>query len=109
MKMNPNHAGGRWLEMLKHFAGLRLFYCMDIIRRFPGFARITGLMLLLTPGGLTAQTAVDEDAPWPRVRSTNGYDVTIYLPQVESWTSNSFVAQSVVEVKPPNSKKELLG
>jgi hypothetical protein len=66
-------------------------------------------MLLLTSGALVAQTALDEYAPWPRVRSTNGYTVTIYLPQVESWTSNSFVAQSVVEVKPPNKKNELLG
>ena len=56
-----------------------------------------------------AQTALDEQAPWPRVRSTNGYTVTIYLPQVESWNSNSFVARSVVEIQPPNLGKELLG
>jgi len=72
-------------------------------------ARIAGLFLLLTSGSLVAQTALDEYTSWPRVRSTNGYTVTIYLPQVESWTSNSFVAQSVVEVKPPNTKNELLG
>lgn len=71
--------------------------------------RFAGLTLLLMSGSLAAQTALDENAPWPRVRSTNGYTVTIYLPQVESWTSNSFVAQSVVELEPSNLKKEILG
>jgi hypothetical protein len=71
--------------------------------------RFAGLAFLVTSCSLMAQTALDEQAPWPRVRSTNGYTVTIYLPQVESWSSNSLVAHSVVEVKPPNARKELLG
>lgn len=79
------------------------------MRRAFSQVRITGLMLLLMSVSLVAQTPLDEDAPWPRVRSTNGYTIMIYLPQVESWNSNSFVAYSVVEVKPPNSGKELLG
>src|SRR5678816_2169056 len=56
-----------------------------------------------------AITAIDEDAPWPRTRSTNGHTVTLHLPQVERWTSNSFQARAVVEVKPAKAKKELLG
>jgi hypothetical protein len=80
-----------------------------IISKFPTVIRMAGLFLALAPGFLAAQTALDEDSPWPRVRSTNGNTVTIYLPQVESWTSNSFVARSVVEVKPAKAKKELLG
>jgi hypothetical protein len=76
---------------------------------FPVFARVAGVLLALAPGVIAAQTPVDEDTPWPRVRSTNGNTVTLYLPQVESWTSNSFVACSVVEVKPAKAKKELLG
>jgi hypothetical protein len=71
--------------------------------------RFLSLLLLLTPGLLAAQTAVDEDSPWPRVRSTNGNSVTFYLPQVEHWTTNWFVARSVVEVQPAGAKKELLG
>jgi hypothetical protein len=70
---------------------------------------VVSLMLLLTPGVLAAQTAVDEDAPWPRVRSTNGNTVTFHLPQVERWSTNWFVARAVVEVKPARAKKELLG
>jgi len=35
--------------------------------------------------------------------------VTLHLPQVEHWTSNSFVARAAVEVKPADAKKEILG
>src|SRR5205085_12606578 len=56
-----------------------------------------------------APTPIDEDAPWPRVRSTNGHTVTLHLPQVERWTSNSFTARAAVEVKPAKSKTDLLG
>jgi hypothetical protein len=56
-----------------------------------------------------ASIAIDEEAPWPRVRTTNGNTVTLHLPQVERWTSNSFVARAVIEVKPAREKKELLG
>ncbi len=63
----------------------------------------------ITPRFLEAQTAVDEDSPWPRTFSTNGHKVTLHLPQVERWTSNSFVARAAIEVKPANTKKELFG
>ncbi len=71
--------------------------------------QLIGLLLLFAPSLLIAQQAVDEDAPWPRVRSTNGATVTLYQPQVESWTSNSFNAYAAVEVKPANVKQSLLG
>jgi hypothetical protein len=58
---------------------------------------------------VAAQVAVDEEAPWPRTRSTNGHTVTLHLPQVESWSSNSFKARAAVEVKPAKAKQELLG
>jgi hypothetical protein len=77
--------------------------------QFRAMIPLAFFLLVLAPGFLTAQTALDEDSPWPRVRSTNGNAVTIYLPQVDSWTSNSFLAHSVVEVKPAKAKKELLG
>src|SRR5262245_38451572 len=57
----------------------------------------------------SALTPIDEDSPWPRVRSTNGNTVTMQLPQVERWTSNSFTARAVVGVKPADAKKESLG
>ena len=76
---------------------------------FARAVKVISLMLLLAPGFLAAQTAIDEDAPWPRVRSTNGNTVTLYLPQVERWTTNWFVARAVVEVKPAQAKKESLG
>ena len=67
------------------------------------------LMLALQAGFAAAQTPVDEEAPWPRVRSANGNTVTLNLPQVETWTSNSFRARAVVGVKPTGAKKESLG
>ena len=66
-------------------------------------------MLALGTGFVTAQTPVDEEAPWPHVRSTNGHTVTLHLPQVERWTSNWFSARAAVEVKPAKAKEELLG
>src|SRR5262245_9057910 len=70
----------------------------------------TGTILLgLSSNCLAAPAAIDEESPWPRVRSTNGNTVTLHLPQVERWTSNSFVARAAVEVKPAQSKKEQLG
>jgi hypothetical protein len=68
-----------------------------------------GALFVLVPGFAAAQTAIDEDAPWPRVRSTNGNTVTLHLPQVERWTSNWFAARAVVEVKPSKAKKDSLG
>jgi hypothetical protein len=68
-----------------------------------------GLFFVLAIQCLSAQTAIDEDSPWPRIRSTNGNRVTLHLPQVEHWTSNSFVARAVVEVKQANTKKDLPG
>jgi hypothetical protein len=70
---------------------------------------MTGILFVLAPHFLAAQTAIDEDSPWPRVRSTNGNTVTLHLPQVERWTSNSFVARAVVEVKSASAKQESLG
>src|SRR5262245_20198753 len=69
-----------------------------------------GLLALIgRPGLVIAQTPLDEESPWPRVRSTNGHTVTLHLPQVEAWTSNSFTARAAVEVKPAGTKKEWLG
>jgi hypothetical protein len=75
----------------------------------PNIAVAAGLSFLLAAQVAVAQTALDEDSPWPRVRSTNGNTVTLYLPQVERWTGNWFVARAVVEVKPAAAKKESLG
>lgn len=65
--------------------------------------------IALVAGSVLAQTPVDEDAPWPRARSTNGNKVTLHLPQVETWTSNSFRARAAVEVRPAGAKTDLVG
>ncbi|HXI52865.1 MAG TPA: hypothetical protein VNH84_15225, partial [Candidatus Saccharimonadales bacterium] len=52
---------------------------------------------------------MDEESPWPRVRTTNGHTVTLHQPQVESWTSNSFHARAAVGLKMAGSKTEWLG
>ncbi|MEO8427014.1 MAG: hypothetical protein ABI651_07880 [Verrucomicrobiota bacterium] len=67
------------------------------------------IALAMTGGVGGAQTPLDEETPWPRVRSTNGNTVTLHLPQVERWTSNSFSARAAVEVKPAKAKEDLLG
>ncbi len=65
--------------------------------------------LALTTAWVQAQAPLDEESPWPRVRSTNGNLVTLHLPQVERWTSNSFQARAAVEVRPAKAKTGLLG
>ena len=71
---------------------------------------IVGIFILgHSASPILAQTPLDEEAPWPRVRSTNGHTVTLHLPQVERWTSNSFRARAAVEVKPAKAKQEWLG
>lgn len=63
----------------------------------------------LQAGALSAATPVDEAAPWPRILALNGTRVTLHLPQVETWTSNSFTARAAVAVKPAEVSKETLG
>src|SRR5436190_7987699 len=70
---------------------------------------LVGLFVLTHATCSNAVMRIDEDAPWPRVRSIKGNSVTIHLPQVESWTSNSFKARAAVEVKLTNQKSESLG
>ena len=65
--------------------------------------------VVLAASASAAPVALDEESPWPRVRSTNGNTVTLHLPQVENWTSNSFKARAAVEVKLAKAKKDLLG
>jgi hypothetical protein len=66
-------------------------------------------LTLCLPASLEAAIAIDEGAPWPRVRSTNGNTVTLHLPQVERWTSDWFSARAAVEVKPAKENAEFFG
>lgn len=59
--------------------------------------------------GFGASIALDEETPWPRTRSANGNTVILHLPQVERWTSNSFVARTPVQVKLDKTRVELFG
>src|SRR4051794_34926977 len=67
------------------------------------------LTLLGLATSACAAAALDEESPWPRVKSANGNKVTLHLPQVERWTSNWFTARAVVEIKPADAKKDSLG
>ncbi len=67
------------------------------------------LMLPLAGGMVSAQMVVDEESPWPRERSTNGNTATIYQPQVETWTKNSFTGRAAVELKLAGEKSEWAG
>ena len=70
---------------------------------------LASVLLVVVADLFAAPIPIDEDAPWPRVRTTNGHTVTLHLPQVERWTSNSFTARAAVEVKMARTKTELLG
>lgn len=67
------------------------------------------IALALMAEFVVAQTPLDEDTPWPRVRSVSNQTVTLHLPEVERWTSNSFTARAVVEVKSARAKEGVLG
>jgi hypothetical protein len=67
------------------------------------------LVFLLSAATVSAQTALDESSPWPRVRSTNGCTATIFQPQVENWTHNSFTGRAAVELKMPGEKSASMG
>jgi len=73
------------------------------------FLSRTILAIALAAGQAAAQTPIDEESPWPRVRRTNGHVVTLHQPQVESWSSNSFNARAAVGLKMAGSKSEWLG
>jgi hypothetical protein len=78
-------------------------------RRFVWGVPLFSLIFPMAVGMASAQIAMDESSPWPRVRSTNGNVVTIYQPQVESWTSNSFKARAVIDFKAAGAKSESFG
>ena len=82
---------------------------LNPIHQLPGLLLgVVGCLFLAHAlGAVAAQTPVDEEAPWPRVRSTNGNTVTLHLPQVERWTSNWFSARAAVEVKPAKAKERI--
>jgi hypothetical protein len=65
--------------------------------------------LVGAPSSIAAPTPLAEDAPWPRVRATNGHTVTLHLPQVERWTSNWFRARAAVTVHLAQAKDEVVG
>jgi len=65
--------------------------------------------LSLATGMVCAQTALDEASPWPRIRTTNGSTATIYQPQVETWTRNSFAGRAAVELKLAGEKSNWFG
>jgi len=89
-----------------HFRALRLRFHRDM----HSFHLVFHALSVLAAACLcAAPTVMDEESPWPRVRSTNGNTVTLHLPQVEHWTSNSFTARAAVEVKLANTKTESLG
>lgn len=76
---------------------------------FRRLATIGLLLAAITPSMVSAQIAMDESSPWPRVRGTNGNTATIYQPQVETWTSNSFTGRAAVQLKLAGEKSEWFG
>jgi hypothetical protein len=79
---------------------------ISALRRFVASGAVA---LALAAGFVAGEVPVDEETPWPRVRTTNGHTITLHQPQVESWTSNSFVARAAVGLRMAGSKSEWLG
>src|SRR5215472_19295222 len=52
-------------------------------------------------GQRAGTTSPDPNEPWPRVITYQGATISVYQPQVESWTGNKLVARSTVKVKLP--------
>jgi hypothetical protein len=79
---------------------------LNPIHQLPGLLPgVVGCLLLAHAlGAVAAQTPVDEETPWPRVRSTNGNTVTLHLPQVERWTSNWFSARAASKSSQPKQR-----
>ncbi len=64
-----------------------------------------------TPGATAAPATANAappppsaNDPWPRVVTSQGATISVYQPQVESWTGNKLVARSAVKVKLPGKE-----
>jgi hypothetical protein len=51
----------------------------------------------------SAQRAEPGGDPWPRVTTVQGATISIYQPQLESWTGNLLDAYAAVKIKTPSS------
>ena len=91
----------RWMTNRGDACAWPAFFCLVVAGCSIALARAAGFV--------AAQTPVDEGAPWPRVRTTNGHTIALHQPQVESWTSNSFNARAAVGLKLAGEKSEWLG
>jgi hypothetical protein len=87
---------------------------MQVVRQFLAYV-LSAAIVVATPGVSWGQTpqpapaakpataaanvAPDAGSPWPRVVNSNGATISIYQPQVDSWTGNVLKAYTAVKVK----------
>ena len=66
-------------------------------------------IMLASPGfafgqAPAAKVAPDAGDPWPRMVTSQGATISIYQPQVDSWTGNVLKAYAAVKVKTPGKQ-----
>src|SRR6516164_6504015 len=55
------------------------------------------------PTTTKASSPQDPNEPWPRVTTYQGATISIFQPQIESWTGNQLTARAAVRVKSASS------
>ncbi len=82
-----------------------------LFRQFIAYV-LTAAILVVSPGFAVAQApaapaakvAPDAGLPWPRVVTSQGATISIYQPQVDSWSGNVLKAYAAVKVVTPGKK-----
>ena len=49
------------------------------------------------------------EAAWPRLKTVEGYNVSVYQPQIESWENNAIKARAAIVAKAQGSDKPIYG
>jgi hypothetical protein len=103
------HVAGAKMHVNTHYGDRLVSHTGRSNQRCARGVWLFSLMLPLATGVVSAQIAMDEESPWPRECRTNGNTATIYQPQVETWTKNSFTGLAAVELKLAGEKTEWAG
>jgi len=63
-----------------------------------------GIAVAQAPAANTAKVAPDAGDPWPRVVTSQGATISIYQPQIDTWSGNQLKAYAAVKVKTAGKK-----
>src|SRR5215471_5007089 len=66
-------------------------------------AQTAGSPPAATPAATSAPAPPNPNEPWPRQTTYQGATISIFQPQIESWTGNQLAARAAVRVKSASS------